>query len=89
MIADIEREEQDYLKLRKQKVDIYQNALNAWKNGDVSVALSQMGLVLDLDRYAPIPLLPSSVVPIKASTTKSARSTTTLTTVTPKLADSG
>jgi len=53
MIADIEREEEDYLKLRKQKADIYQNALNAWKNGDVSVALSQMGLVLDLDRRAP------------------------------------
>ncbi|HEY2363236.1 MAG TPA: PEGA domain-containing protein, partial [Candidatus Angelobacter sp.] len=53
LMADIEREEEDYLKLRKQKSDLYQNALNAWKNGDVSVALSQMGVVLDLDRRAP------------------------------------
>src|ERR1041385_3693821 len=53
LMADIEREEEDYLKLRKQKSDLYQNAVNAWKNGDVSVALSQMGLVLDLDRRAP------------------------------------
>ncbi len=53
LMADIESEEEQYLKLRRQKSDIYQNALNAWKNGDVSVALSQMNLVLDLDRKAP------------------------------------
>lgn len=53
LMSEIEREEEEYLKLRKQKSEIYQNALNAWKNGDVSVALSQMGLVLDLDRKAP------------------------------------
>ena len=52
-MSEVVREEEDYLKCRKEKADIYQNAVNAWKNGDISAALSQMGRVLDLDRRAP------------------------------------
>ncbi len=51
--AEIQKEEQAYLRLRREKDKFYQSALNAWKNGDVSHALSQMGLVLDIDHRAP------------------------------------
>jgi serine/threonine protein kinase len=53
LLTDIQKEEQAYLRLRQEKDKFYQSALNAWKNGDVSHALSQMVLVLDLDRSAP------------------------------------
>jgi serine/threonine protein kinase len=53
LLSDVESDEKEYLRLRQQKVQLYQSALNAWKNGEVSEALSQMGLVLDLDRKAP------------------------------------
>ena len=53
LLKDIEAEEQDYVRLRRQKTEIYQAAVNAWKNGEVSQALSQMKLVLELDRRAP------------------------------------
>ena len=41
------------MRLRQEKTELYQAAVNAWKNGEVSQALSQMKLVLDLDRRAP------------------------------------
>jgi len=53
LLVEVETTEQEYLKLRAEKAQIYQNALNHWKNGEVSEALSQMGLVLELDRRAP------------------------------------
>jgi serine/threonine protein kinase len=53
LLKDIEAEEQEYVRVRRQKTEIYQAALNAWKNGEVSQALSQMKHVLDLDRRAP------------------------------------
>ena len=40
-------------RVRRQKTEIYQAAVNAWKNGEVSQALSQMKHVLELDRRAP------------------------------------
>ena len=43
----IELEEQEIRQLRQEKVEIYQAAVNAWKNGEVSQALSRMRLVLD------------------------------------------
>ena len=39
--------------LRREKTDLYQAAVNAWKNGEVSQALTQMKHVLDLDQKAP------------------------------------
>ena len=53
MLGEIEEEEQEYLRLRQEKAKVYQGALNAWKNGDVSGALTQMRLVLELDGRAP------------------------------------
>jgi len=53
LLKEVEREEQDYLRLRKEKAELYQSAVNAWQNGEVSQALSHMRLVLDLDRQAP------------------------------------
>jgi serine/threonine-protein kinase len=53
LLTEIESEEQEYLRLRQEKGQIYQAAQNSWKNGEVSEAVSQMGLVLELDRRAP------------------------------------
>jgi len=53
LMKAIELEEQEYVRLRQEKVEIYQAAVNAWKNGEVSQALSRMRLVLDLDQKAP------------------------------------
>jgi len=53
LLKDIEAEEQEYVRVRRQKTEIYQAAVNAWKNGEVSQALSQMKHVLELDRRAP------------------------------------
>lgn len=53
LLKQIDADEQEYLKLRQDKASIYQDALNAWKNGEVSRALSRMEQVLALDRRAP------------------------------------
>src|SRR5215469_7411289 len=53
MLAEVEADEKDYLRIRQQKTQAYQSALNAWKNGEISEALSRMDLVLELDRRAP------------------------------------
>ncbi len=53
LLKEVETEEQDYMRLRREKTELYQAAVNAWQNGEVSQALSQMRLVLDLDQRAP------------------------------------
>jgi eukaryotic-like serine/threonine-protein kinase len=53
LMSEIEAQEKEYLRIRQQKGQVYQEALNSWKNGEVSEALTQMGLVLELDRQAP------------------------------------
>jgi serine/threonine protein kinase len=53
ILKEIETDEQEYMRLRREKTDLYNAAVNAWKNGEVSQALSQMKVVLDLDRRAP------------------------------------
>jgi serine/threonine-protein kinase len=53
LLKAIEVEEQEYVRLRQEKIEIYQAAVNLWKNGEVSQALSRMRHVLDLDRKAP------------------------------------
>ena len=61
------------VRLRQEKVEIYQAAVNAWKNGEVSQALSRMRLVLDLDQKAPDVTSPALPAPIRPSTTNSRR----------------
>jgi len=53
LLKEIETEEQEYLQRQQQKAGLYQSALNAWKNGDVSHALTQMKRLLEIDADAP------------------------------------
>jgi serine/threonine-protein kinase len=53
LIAELDRQEQEYNKLRQEKAQIHRAALDAWQRGDVSSALSKLAAVLDLDRRAP------------------------------------
>ena len=50
---EVESAEQEYVRLRREKSNLYESAVNAWKNGDVGRALSQMKHVLELDARAP------------------------------------
>ncbi len=53
LLAEVDRQEEDYKKLRQDKEQIHKAALDAWQKGDVSSALAKLGLVLELDRRAP------------------------------------
>jgi serine/threonine protein kinase len=53
MLAEVDRQEQEYVHLRQEKRQLYEAALEAWQNGEVSTALSRMGTVVELDRRAP------------------------------------
>ena len=53
LIAEVDREEQEYNKLRQEKMQIHRAAMEAWQKGDVSSALSKLAVVLELDRRAP------------------------------------
>jgi serine/threonine protein kinase len=53
LIAEVDREEHEYNKLRQEKVQIHRAAMEAWQKGDVSSALSKLAVVLELDRRAP------------------------------------
>lgn len=53
LLAEVDRQEQEYKKLRQEKEQIHRAAMEAWHKGDVSNALSKLGVVLDLDRRAP------------------------------------
>jgi len=58
LIAELDRSEQDYSRVRRDKDERYQHALDLWKRGEVSAALSQIEHVLDLDRQSPEMLAP-------------------------------
>ncbi|HEX6505280.1 MAG TPA: protein kinase [Terriglobales bacterium] len=53
LLAEIDRQQSEYNSLRQQKVDLYRGALDAWDRGEVSTALTKLGLVIELDRKAP------------------------------------
>ncbi|MGA8270400.1 MAG: protein kinase [Candidatus Sulfotelmatobacter sp.] len=53
LLAEVDRQEQEYKKLRQEKEQLHRAAMEAWHKGDVSNALSKLGVVLDLDRRAP------------------------------------
>jgi eukaryotic-like serine/threonine-protein kinase len=53
LIAEVDRQEQEYNKLRQEKAQIHRAAMEAWQRGDVSSALTKLAIVLDLDRRAP------------------------------------
>ncbi len=53
LLGEVDRQEQEYNKLRQEKEQIHRAAMDAWQKGDVSSALTKMAVVLDLDRRAP------------------------------------
>jgi serine/threonine-protein kinase len=53
LLAEVDRQEMEYKKLRQEKEQLHRAALDAWQKGDVSNALAKLGVVLDLDRRAP------------------------------------
>jgi serine/threonine-protein kinase len=53
LIAEVDRQEHEYNKLRQEKTQIHRAAMDAWQKGDVSSALSKLAVVLELDRRAP------------------------------------
>jgi eukaryotic-like serine/threonine-protein kinase len=53
LLAEVDREEQEYLRLRSEKERRYRAAQEAWQKGEVSTALEEMREVLALDRRAP------------------------------------
>ncbi len=53
LIAEVDRQEQEYNKLHQEKAQIHRAAMEAWQKGDVSSALTKLAVVLELDRRAP------------------------------------
>ncbi len=53
LLAEVDRQEMEYKKLRQEKEQLHRAAMEAWQKGDVSNALAKLGVVLDLDRRAP------------------------------------
>jgi serine/threonine protein kinase len=53
LLAEVDRQEQDYKKVRQEKEQYYQAAVEAWRNGEISVALTRLERVMELDRRAP------------------------------------
>ena len=53
LLAEVDRQETEYTKLRQEKEQLHRAAMDAWHKGDVSTALAKLGVVLDLDRRAP------------------------------------
>ena len=53
LLAEVDRQEQEYKKLRQEKEQLHNAAMFAWQKGDVSSALAKLGVVLELDRRAP------------------------------------
>lgn len=55
LLAEVNRSEREYLKVRAEKEKAYEAARAAWQNGEISTALSRMQAVVDLDQQAPDP----------------------------------
>lgn len=53
LLAEVDRLEQEHLRLRQQKEQLYQAAVEAWREGEVSSALSKLEQVLALEEQAP------------------------------------
>ncbi|HEY2015085.1 MAG TPA: protein kinase [Bryobacteraceae bacterium] len=50
LVAEVERREQEFLRARQEKEELYAKALDAWQGGEVSVALSKLERLVDIDR---------------------------------------
>ncbi len=66
MITEVDRREQEYLRMRSEKEQLYQSAVKAWQGGDVSVAMTKLERLVDLDRQAPDTSTPERGVSMQA-----------------------
>jgi len=53
LLAEVDRHEQEYNRLRQEKAQLHRAAMEAYQKGEVSTALTKLALVLELDRQAP------------------------------------
>jgi serine/threonine-protein kinase len=53
LLNEIDLREQEYMRLRGRKEELYRAAMDAFGKGEVSAALSEMERVMELDRRAP------------------------------------
>jgi hypothetical protein len=53
LLGEVDRQEQEYNKLRQEKRQLHRAAMDAWQQGEISNALSKLAQVLELDRRAP------------------------------------
>ncbi len=53
LMLEVDRREQEYIRVRQQKEQFYQAALNAMQMGELSAALTKLERVLEMDRRAP------------------------------------
>jgi len=51
--AEVDRREQEYVHIRKEKEQLYQAAVEAYQRGDFSSAMTKLERVLEMDRRAP------------------------------------
>jgi len=52
LLTEVERREQEYVRLRNEKQHAYKSAVDAYQRGEIDSALNKMSRVLDLDRRA-------------------------------------
>jgi len=62
LLAEVNRQQQEYVRLHKEKEELYYAAVEAWRKGEVSSALSELERVLELDRRAPDTSTPDRAV---------------------------
>ncbi|HEY6346983.1 MAG TPA: protein kinase [Bryobacteraceae bacterium] len=58
LLAEVERREQEYIRLKNEKEEAYQSAWNAFQRGDLNSAFTKAERLLDLDRRAPYSTTP-------------------------------
>jgi len=53
LLGEVDRQEQEYNRLRQEKQQLHHAAMDAWQQGEISHALTKLAMVLELDRRAP------------------------------------
>lgn len=53
LLSEVDRLEQDYIKTRKMKEELYHQALECWNSGEVTSALTKLERVLAIDQESP------------------------------------
>ena len=53
LLAEADRREEEYVKARKDKEDLYKQALEAWQSGEMSSAMTKLEKLVNLDRRVP------------------------------------